>query len=401
MSPEILLIKAFCTYENWRLYRELAPPVKEPSLGGVYKALDELLEQVGRDVSLDELETFYEAKNESGTGKQFFDELREKELGEDVVNTCLRTIKERDAATRIAVESLRVVEGEASWDDFTANLSKLVSSSSDSGQEEEFVTDDLDLLYHDIIQTQGLRWRMNVLNQSLGSLRKGNFGFIFARPETGKTTFLSSEMSYMAEQADGPVIWLNNEQEGKQVSIRIYQSSLNLTLQDLWLDRKKNHEQFMELTKGNIRIVDRAFIHRKEVELLCERLKPAIIVFDQLDKIKGFAEDREDLRLGSIYIWARELAKTYCPVIGVCQASATAEGKRYLTMDDIANSKTTKAAEADWILGIGNDYESGHSRYLNIIKNKLIGDEDSDPKMRHWHGEVLIDADRGRYVDGN
>lgn len=166
-------------------------------------------------------------------------------------------------------------------------------------------------------------------------------------------------------------------------------------------DRTRNQEKFLELTKGNLRLVDSASIHRKQVEQLCKQLEPALIVFDQIDKLKGFSNDREDLRLGAIYIWARELAKTYCPVIGVCQADGLAGNKKWLTMENVANAKTSKQAEADWILGIGKIEEVGMEflRYLNISKNKLSGDIDSIPELRHAKFEVVIEPNIGRYRD--
>lgn len=71
------------------------------------------------------------------------------------------------------------------------------------------VTTDLEALVDSAVKTPGLRWRLNCLNVSLGSLRKGDFGFIFARPETGKTTFLCSEGSYMLSQSESPLVWFN------------------------------------------------------------------------------------------------------------------------------------------------------------------------------------------------
>jgi hypothetical protein len=105
--------------------------------------------------------------------------------------------------------------------------------------------------------------------------------------------------------------------------------------------------------------------------------------------------------LGSIYQWARELAKTYCPVIGVCQADGTGDGVRWLTMHHVANAKTAKQAEADWILGIGVSYEEGADkvRYLNISKNKLTGDSDTKDTLRHGKFEVLIKPTVARYED--
>ena len=69
------------------------------------------------------------------------------------------------------------------------------------------MTNDLELLYNESIKQQGLRWRLQTLNKMLGSLRKGDFGFIFARPETGKTTFLTSEITHFAIQAEKPILW--------------------------------------------------------------------------------------------------------------------------------------------------------------------------------------------------
>ena len=84
---------------------------------------------------------------------------------------------------------------------------------------------------------------------------------------------------------------------------------------------------------------------------LCSKYNPSLLVVDQIDKITGFDNDREDLRLGSIYQWFRELAKDYCPVVGICQADGTGEGVKWLTMGHVANAKTAKQAEARRIRG--------------------------------------------------
>jgi hypothetical protein len=95
------------------------------------------------------------------------------------------------------------------------------------------------------------------------------------------------------------------------------------------------------------------------------------------------------------------LAKTYCPVVGVCQADGTAENIKWLTMEHVSNAKTSKQAEADWILGIGAIHAEGaaHTRYLNISKNKLLGDPDTLSDLRHGRFETYIEASIARYVD--
>lgn len=185
------------------------------------------------------------------------------------------------------------------------------------------------------------------------------------------------------------------------MQLRCYQAALGLSLQDLFSNRELAKQRFREAGGNNIQIVDNASIFKQDVEKICERTKPSLIVFDQIDKVKGFDADREDLRLGSIYQWARELAKTYCPVIGVSQADGTGEGKQWLTMENVSNAKTSKQAEADWILGIGKKNDSGYEyiRHLHLSKNKLAGDEDTIPELRHGRRDVVIKPALARYED--
>ena len=407
MSPDILLLKLLCSYDLWTQHRSKLPDYEEPFIKRLYRALDGLLEEVGRDVSLDELEAFYGANfkpnshEEEAFAKETFTSLRETEVGEDVINSILAVVRDRASATRLASVCIDVIEGRKTFEVLSDEWGRELDSRTNLSDEEDFVTDDLDLLYESTIAEGGLRWRLNWLNKSLGPLRKGDFGFIFARPETGKTTFLASEVSFMAEQVESPILWFNNEEQGSKVALRVYQASLGLTLNDLIKDRHANYQKYMELTKGYVRIVDSASIHRRKVEQLCKKYKPSLVIFDQIDKLKGFSADREDLHLGAIYIWAREIAKTYCPVIGVCQAAGTAENKQFLTMDDVANAKTAKQAEADFILPIGKIHADGYefARYFNICKNKLVGGPDIDPELRHGKTMIKIRPEIARYED--
>ena len=70
-------------------------------------------------------------------------------------------------------------------------------------------------------------------------------------------------------------------------------------------------------------------------------------------------------------------------------------------MENVANAKTSKQAEADWILGIGRTHDTAleYIRHFHLSKNKLAGDEDSDPSMRHGRMDVLIQPEIARYRD--
>lgn len=378
-------------------------------LQGVYRVLESHHKtNPGVTLSTDDVANLFFASNTKDREYfiALFDNLRTLDVGEASTVELIRSLKHNKLLRELSLTAYEVAEGKAQKEQLEKLLASLSESSQDESDDEdfEFVTTDLDALINKTYAATGLRWRLNTLNRILGSLRKGNFGFVFARPETGKTTFLASEVTYMVEQLSdesGPIIWFNNEEVGENVMLRAYQASSGATTMEIIRDPKKYHKLFLEKTKGKFLMVDRAAITKHFVEKICKKYKPSLIIFDQIDKIQGFAEDREDLKLGSIYCWAREMAKTYCPVIGVCQADGTGEGQKWLTMGHVANAKTAKQAEADWILGIGKTHQMGFEniRYLNVSKNKLIGDQDSDPTARHAQKEVILDADIARYRD--
>ena len=205
----------------------------------------------------------------------------------------------------------------------------------------------------------------------------------------------------MVSQTDGDVLWFNNEEQGKKVAIRCYQAALGLLTDQLFVDRAKSIRDYQDITGNRIKIFDfEDSSTRSRIDAILKAHKPALIIFDQIDKIKGFKGDRNDLELKAIYQWAREVAKTYAPVIAVSQASGEAEGKLWLTMDMVDGSKTAKQGEADWILGIGKEQDNtSRSRYFNIVKNKLLGDTDTLPDLRHGSTQVIIKPEIERYED--
>ena len=395
---ELILIKYLLNINNYNKYRSYIKLKEEDKeLKQLYNTLDICIDKYSRDILLVEYELMVLSNHPEL--EHFLLQIKNTEIGNEILSDLIKQVVNRSLAHDLALLSLGVSEGRKELSEVLEFYNKFEDKIETSNV--DFVTDDLEEIYNETIHTPGLRWRLDTLNKSLGSLRKGDFGFIFARPETGKTTFLASEITRFAEQCTRPIIWFNNEEGGSKVKARIMQASLGRTLTELYSDREESTNKYLEATGARIKLLDNASINKRQVEKICKELKPALIVFDQIDKIKGFDADRNDLRLGSIYIWARELAKTYCPVIGVCQSDVSGEGKKYLTMDNVAESKTAKQAEADWILGIGKTHLDGmeYMRYLHISKNKLSGDVDGVPELRHSRMEVLIQPDIARYKD--
>jgi len=315
------------------------------------------------------------------------------------IETLLQQSRTAQIASKLALAAFRLSEGKEDLGTVMRIAKQLEIK--DEQRDSEFVSQDLRSILQTTTGTPGLRWRLPWLNKSLGSLRKGDFGFVFARPETGKTTFLASECTNFASQVSGPVLWFNNEEQGNKVQLRCFQAALGCTAAQLNEDPERYDQEYQNLGGHNLKIVDNASTSARDVEAMCADHKPGLIVFDQIDKIKGFKNDREDLAMGAIYQWARELAKQYAPVIGVCQASGDAEGEPYLHMGHVSNARTAKQAEADFIIGIGKTHNAGEEyiRYFNISKNKLVGDADTDPRSRHGRQQILIRPDIGRYEE--
>lgn len=334
-----------------------------------------------------------------------FSALKSLESSDTTSKELVKSLIRKNQLKDLSLAAYEVYEGRGSLDDFNELVEAyraVDEAALDKEEDDCYVSDDIEQVYQQAFAVPGLRWRLNTMNKMLGSLRFGDFGFVFARPETGKTTFLASELTYMAEQANGPVLWLANEEDGLKVMMRLYQAAFGIDNVQLQADLPGWRKKWNDLFQGKLKLVSRMDLMTKTgIERLADKLKPALIVIDQLSKVRGFENDRKDLELGTACEWGRTLAKTYAPTIAVHQASGEGEGEKWLTMNHVANAKTAMQAEADWILGIGCQHKEGYEnlRYLHLSKNKLSGDEDTDPNLRHGKCEVLIEPLIGRYKD--
>lgn len=268
-----------------------------------------------------------------------------------------------------------------------------------------------DLLLADQHDT-GFHWRLDCLNRSLRPLRGGDFIVVAGRPDKGKTTFCTSELTYMAAQVDAlypgegrSILWMNNEGPGKRIKTRAYQSALNATITEL-VDKMKagTIEQEYAAAVGRadiLRILDIHDFWSYEVEDIIKQCPPAIILFDMVDNIKFGGEvgnngQRTDQLLEAMYQWARvQAVKHDCVVIATSQISADGDGLPYPTLGMLKDSKTGKqgAAEAIITLGASNDPVLANSRFIGSTKNKLHREGGpKDPRC-----EVVFDGLRGRY----
>ena len=273
-----------------------------------------------------------------------------------------------------------------------------------------FVNDDIDELLLEDQDDSGLKWRLEVLNNAMRPLRSSDFGIVAARPDTGKTSFLASELTHMAKDlpADGskPILWFNNEGEGSKIKKRLYQAALNINIDEmLQLNKEGKLVAAYEEAIGhinNIRIINvHDWTSANVIEVL-DRHPTSLIVFDMIDNIKfvGMKKDaRTDQVLETQYQWARNLGVKYeCPVLATSQVSAPPTGassniQLYPAMDMLKDSRTGKQGACDFILMIGKSEDPvlEGSRFLSLPKNKLA------KKIKDPRAEVFFDGARSRY----
>lgn len=254
----------------------------------------------------------------------------------------------------------------------------------------DYIRVDVDEMLNMEINEEGMRWRLQCLNDSMRGLRPGDFGIVAGRPDKGKTTFLASEITALAAQTDRPVIWLNNEGPGNRIYTRLWQAALGMGMSDLIeLHRRgrmiPEYEAAIKGDQHKIRVFDIHGMDTYAVERIIEQNDPALVVYDMIDNVRGFSDAaRTDLALEKMYQWARELCVKYeCAGIATSQISADGADMQFPADHMLKDSKTGKQGACDFILMIGAVADPGYAkaRFIGLPKNKLRREgADGDPR---------------------
>jgi hypothetical protein len=224
------------------------------------------------------------------------------------------------------------------------------------------------------------------VQERLGGAGPGHLLGVFARPDTGKSSFVACLAAGYAR--DGHIVdYFGNEEPGQKLSLNLLRAATHLTDGDLWANYRKGIVSYEEwdAIKDKIRVHD---VVGYSVEALNDYLKSTqsnVVVADQIDKfqIDGRYENSTQ-KYKDIYVYTREIAKGRgVLMLDVCQAGAEAQGRRTVTYDMMDGSKTGKAGELDVAIGIGvnNTAVDDMVRYLTISKNKING----------WKGEIPLE----------
>jgi len=376
----------------------LSPTVFAGDISSLYDTIQKAHDKYEEDIKVDELYSLHTAIfNPALTraAKEKFSELVEdikevQEPSKEIAKDIMRILSDRDLAQRIAVESTEIFNGKE------ANFSEIVSmidKHKNNIDEEKTpavtsnVSEVLDLL--DVTT----KWKFNipVLRDNVGGIGGGNLMIAFARPETGKTAFwvsLCTGPNGFAEQG-AKIHAFINEEPAIRTQMRAISCYTGMTRDEIISDKEMANRSWSEI-KDNISMFDTVDWSMEDIDAHCEKHKPDIIVIDQLDKVNVTGTyARTDEKLRQIYTSVREIAKRRdCAVIAISQASADAHNRNSISFDQMENSKTGKAAEADLIIGIGRNANSdleNKIRTLCVSKNKING----------YHGEPVCTIRRG------
>ena len=350
----------------------LSPTVFAGDISSLYDTIQKAHEKYEEDIKVDELYSLHTAIfNPALTraAKEKFSELVEdikevQEPSKEIAKDIMRILSDRDLAQRIAVESTEIFNGkEANFNEIVTMIEK-----HKRGIDEDkvpAVTHDINDVLTSLATTS--RWKFNI------PILKDNIGGVGA---------LCAGPNGFAEQG-AKIHAFINEEPAVRTQMRAISCYTGMTREEVIGDLDTAQSYWDEI-KDNISMFDTVDWSMDDIDAHCEKHKPDIIIIDQLDKINVTGTyARTDEKLRQIYTATREIAKRRdCAVIAISQASADAHNRNSISFDQMENSKTGKAAEADLIIGIGkntNSDPSDKTRTLCVSKNKING----------YHGEPV------------
>lgn len=332
---------------------------------------------------------------------QLVDDIKEaSDWTEDFARDILNDVWRRHTFAKIAEIGIQGSQGKVTSLDAIQDL--LEKSAGGFIQHDNITECDLDIDELLELDANTKSWAFNIpaLHEAAGTMYGGLFLQVMARPDAGKTAFIIN----MVAGPDGwakqgaQIDWYGNEEPIKRTRWRAM-SSYSGMIKERLIENKEAARAAWADVKDNIHMFD--IPDGTPVELIHQRTKerkPDIVIVDQLDKLSVTGDvkefSNEAARLRRLYTKFRAIGKEQETLqVGVCQASADAEGSRIVTYDQAENSKTGKAAECDLFLGLGKepmrsedlmygDVEESTKRYITASKNKL----DSG-----WKGTVTVE----------
>ena len=327
----------------------------------------------------------------------------------DVADTAadiLKTLTLRDHAAKLAEAADKYASGDMSTDIFEQVYDYAEAAKLEAGiqtdHDYEVTGDFADMVRESCDIGTGLAWRGNALNKAIGAIRLGDLICCAAFVDTGKSTWLASEITNMAQQLEGDekVLLFSNEERGDKVRRRLVRSACGATVEEMEAQPEKLWAEYVERMGGDpyrIVLIDHHAITAGMVRKKLRQYNARLIAFDQLFKIRlgGSYGDDKLAKLQANFEWARGLAKQYAPVIAIHQARGDANGEKYIEMNQLAGSQQALQGEPDAIITLGRDLDTPEARYIYVPKNKM--ERPGDETCRSIKCEVFPDFAHARF----
>lgn len=300
----------------------------------------------------------------------------------------------RDRARQIGEKAIAIFTGES---EHFGELKTLIDMVEDGRMSDKTtyteVTHGLSDLFSQETAEPDFPFDWDILANRLPGMDRGGLGIIFARPETGKTTFCSFLAAKYIKQKQKVVYWAN-EEEAAKIKRRILQSYFEMTTDELRSSSAEFDARYLAEIDPYLTVMDAVGMSMDELNEYAQLNEPDVMFCDQLDKFRVEGNfSRGDERLKETYVLAREVAKRNKLLVwAVSQASYDGHDRQFIDYSMMDNSKTGKAGEADVIIGIG---KTGTSEEENTVRHICI----SKNKVNGWHGMETchIDVHRGVY----
>jgi len=347
---------------------------------------------------------------------QTFELIKSVEVNEEVVLTLINEKHRQDKMANAAQKLIRLSEkGDSDVTEILKDIEAIKTTN--SGVLFPPMTISAEEML-DTVANQG-RWKFHipVLQEKIGGIGPGVFALIAARPNGGKSlAAISSCFHPEGWAAQGArIAYIANEELVKRHKSRAvccytgFDSSVLANASRMMVEIRVKEAKgeavepvvkekvladiaawneaaarFEAAFKDSVMFYHETGMPYANIEKLIEEQKPDIVIIDQLDKLHVGGELPSHEKMRILYTNMREYSTNHgVAIVGICQASDAAAGRKYFSFDALEHSKTGKGAELDLCICIGLEdlYEDNNVRYFYLAKNKLTGNESSGSYM--------------------
>lgn len=271
-------------------------------------------------------------------------------------------------------------------------------------------------LLAEVADDRGLKFRRwSMLRDNILGLQGGASVAIAARPDKGKTSFISAIITDFAPQCveffgkDRPILWLCNEGSGKRIVPRLYQAALQKDLNEIIALSNGNmlipqYEKAIGAKYDYIRVKDAHGMSLPQINQVIESMRPSVVIYDMLANVRvggsqgGSASKADEIeRLGQ---GIREMAVLNDHVaLSTVQISVDGDNDLFPSYTHLKDSKTALQGAVDIIMMLGclNNPATETLRGISTPKNKF----GAPGKPSNARGELYFDASRCTFSDGS